>query len=184
MKLCFLSAAAILAAGITTQAQAADLANIDFAGNITTSTCDVSIDGAGTSKEIKLDDITVPSMKAATSTPAQKASFGITVKNCAASVVDGGKVKGQFSTTGNYNSTTQALLNTDLSGDKDAGFRVQDTATNTIIDFKSALPQSEATYSATNGAAFNYTVGYIYSGTGTPTIGSVKANTTFTTTYP
>ena len=50
MKLCFLSAAAILVAGITTQAQAADLANIDFAGNITTSTCDVSIDGAGTSR--------------------------------------------------------------------------------------------------------------------------------------
>ncbi|ENS0171524.1 type 1 fimbrial protein, partial [Citrobacter freundii] len=44
--------------------------------------------------------------------------------------------------------------------------------------------QSEATYDTTNGAVFNYTVGYIYSGSGTPTVGVVKANTTFVTTYP
>lgn len=127
MKFNYLSAAAILVAGITMQAQAADSANIDFAGNITTSTCDVSIDGVSASKEIKLADITVPAMKAATSSPAQKASFEITVKNCAQAPA-GGKVKGQFSTAGGFNSTTQALLNTDASGDKDAGFQVEDTA--------------------------------------------------------
>lgn len=184
MKLRYLSAAAVLVAGVSIQAQAADSANIDFVGNVTDSTCDVTIDGGSASKVITLTDITVPAMKAATSSPAQKASFAISVKNCAASVVAGSKIKGQFSTAGGYNSTTQALLNTDASGDKDAGFQVEDTATNTIIDFQSAAAQSEADYDDTDGAVFNYTVGYLYSGTGTPALGSVKANTTFTTTYP
>lgn len=178
-----LSLAALIAFGITAQAQAADSANINFAGNITASTCDVSVDGAGTSKEITLADITVPSMKDAVSSPAMKTNFQITVKNCATAPA-GGKVLGQFSTNGNFNSTSNALLNTVAAGDKDAGFQVEDTATNTIIDFKSATPQSSADYDDTNGAVFNYTVGYIYSGAGTPTVGQVKANSTFTTTYP
>ena len=179
-----LSAVALLVAGATFQAQAAgsDSANIDFSGNITSSTCDVSIDGISASKEVKLPDITVPAMQAAVSSPAMKTKFQITVKNCATEPA-GGKVKGQFSTTGNYNSTSKALLNA-AAGDKDAGFQVEDTATSTIFDFTSATPQSEATYDTTNGAVFNYTVGYIYSGSGTPTVGVVKANTTFVTTYP
>lgn len=184
MKFNYLSIATILFAGATFQTQAAgsDAANIDFAGNITSSTCDVSIDGISASKEVKLPDITVPLMKAAVSSPAMKTNFQITVKNCATAPT-GGKVKGQFSTTGSYNSTSKSLLNT-AAGDKDAGFQVEDTATSTIIDFKSATPQSEANYDTTNGAIFDYTVGYIYSGSGTPAVGVVKANTTFTTTYP
>jgi major type 1 subunit fimbrin (pilin) len=174
--------AALLIAGAAFQAQAAgsDSANIDFSGNITSSTCDVSIDGISASKEVKLPDITVSAMQAAVSSPAMKTKFQITVKNCATEPA-GGKVKGQFSTTGNYNSTSKALLNA-AAGDKDAGFQVEDTATSTIIDFTSATPQSEAD-DTTNGV-FNYTVGYIYSGSGTPTVGVVKANTTFVTTYP
>lgn len=178
-----LSAVALLVAGATFQAQAAgsDSANIDFTGNITASTCTVSIDGGSASKEVKLPDITAASMQSAVSSAAMKTKFKITVKSC--NPAPTGKVKGQFSTSGNYNSTSKALLNT-AAGDKDAGFQVEDTATSTIIDFTSATPQSEATYDTTNGAEFNYTVGYIYSGSGTPTVGVVKANTTFVTTYP
>jgi major type 1 subunit fimbrin (pilin) len=180
-----LSVAAALVAGVTFQVQAAgsDAANIDFVGNITASTCDVSIDGVSASKEVQLRDVTVPVMQAAVTNPVMKTNFQITVKNCATAPT-GGKVKGQFSTTGNFNSTTNALLNTVAAGDKDAGFQVEDTKTNTVIDFNSATPQSEADYDATNGAVFDYTVGYIYSGSGTPQVGQVKANTTFTTTYP
>lgn len=180
-----LSVTAALVAGVTFQAQAvgSDAANIDFVGNITASTCDVSIDGVSASKEVKLPDITVPLMQTAINNPVMKTNFQITVKNCA-SAPAGGKVKGQFSTTGSFNSTTNALLNTVAAGDKDAGFQVEEPKTNTIIDFKSATPQSEADYDATNGAIFDYTVGYIYSGSGTPQVGQVKANTTFTTTYP
>ena len=103
-----LSAAALLVAGAAFQVQAAgsDSANIDFAGNITSSTCDVSIDGVSASKEVKLPDITVPAMQAAVSSPAMKTKFQITVKNCATEPA-GGKVKGQFSTSGNYNSTSK-----------------------------------------------------------------------------
>lgn len=115
--------AAVLVAGTTFQVQAAgsDSANIDFVGNITASTCDVSIDGVSASKEVQLLDVTVPVMQAAVTNPVMKTNFQITVKNCATAPA-GGKVKGQFSTTGNFNSTTKALLNTVAAGDKDAGF--------------------------------------------------------------
>jgi len=175
--------AALIALGITAQAQAADLANIDFSGLIGASTCEVSIDGSGDSKEIALPEISVSSMKAAVSSPAMKTNFQITVKNCATAPA-GGAVAGTFSTNGSFNSTSKVLLNTVAAGDQDSGFQVEDTSTNTAIDFNSATPQSSAPYDATNGAVFNYTVGYLYTGSGTPTVGQVKANTTFTTTYP
>lgn len=98
-------------------------------------------------------------MQAAISTPAMITPFQITVKNCATPPASG-NVKGQFSTAGYFNSTTNALLNTASGGDKAAGFQVEET--RTVIDFKSATPQSEEPYDTTAGATFNYTVGYLY----------------------
>ncbi|WP_368919344.1 fimbrial protein [Citrobacter sp. RHB21-C01] len=176
-------AAALIAGGFGTQAQAAD-GTIYFEGKLTGTTCDITVDGQASPATVVLPEVSTSLLQTEGQTTADT-GFNIQLANCTG--VTSTSTAAAFLENGStVDTTTFNLLNTDES--------VPDGATNVqlqLVDKLTDLPlqvghtnQTTTTSRidmSSGAASLPYTVRYYAMGATTP--GTVKSQVNFSIDY-
>lgn len=176
-------AAALVSGFFGTQAQAAD-GTIYFEGKLTSTTCDITVDGQASPATVVLPEIATSMLQTAGSTKGDT-GFSIELANCTG-VTSTSTAAAFFENGSTVDSTTFNLLNTD-EGMADGATNVQLQLVDKVTDLPLQVGNSSQISNTTridmsNGSAsLPYTVRYYALGATTP--GTVKSQVNFSIDY-
>ena len=177
-KLLLSASAALLLAGIATQAQAYD-GMITFNGTVSAQTCSIGAAGATNNGTVTLPTVAATSLAAANAT-AGTTQFSIKLTGCSGPAT---QAAAWFESGSNVNPATGRLINTGTAGNVDVALYNLGSVTPIAVGQGSgAIGSSGAAFSLSSGAAtLNYQAKYY--ATGTATAGTVVATVNYTIQY-
>lgn len=178
MKFNALSMAVLAAAAASMNVMAASSGTIDFAGEVTDTTCDVIVDAQGPDALITLPTVPTTALAAAADT-AGMTGFNMALTNCSADV----PVKAFFEYGATVDLTTGLLKNTETT--TPAGnvmLQLFDGTTGDVIMAGNSNQNADGWVNIESGAA-DLPYGVQYYATDASTAGLVKSQVTYTITY-
>ncbi|MFZ5177139.1 fimbrial protein [Enterobacter kobei] len=170
------TAVAILT-GFSLMANAESTGEINFTGNITGSTCNVTVDGG--QNTITLPTVSTSELKTAGQTTGQT-KFVLSLKDCSGD----GTVSGFFQNGATVNSETGRLIQTDAEGAKNISLELLD-GTNGSVIFIGNQNQSETNYFAqiNDGEEIKLPYSIRYYSEGTASSGAVASSLIYNLQY-
>ncbi|HFW6380829.1 fimbrial protein [Klebsiella aerogenes] len=184
-KLYKLTAIAIIGLGSALSAQATSTGTITFNGELTDSTCDVSVNGQGSDANITLPTVSINELTTAGKTTGRTA-FNLQLTDCVPGTSGGqSKVSAFFQTGATVDQSTGRLKNTDTAGATMVDLQLLDASnSDAVINVGSTDQVSDMTYTDINAdgtATLPYAVEYYANGQ--TTAGKVASSVVYNLQY-
>jgi len=157
---------------------AASTGTITFVGEVTDTTCDVSVDGGSSDSTVTLPTVSTSNLASVGDT-AGRVEFDITLTNCSSAAQD---AYAFFEAGENVDSSTGRLINTGTATNVDLQLLDVDNL-YTPINIGNTLQHSDSSATAifNDTARLNYAVEYYANAASTP--GDVSSSVTYTVSY-
>lgn len=169
--------------GMASMASATSTGTITFTGEVTDTTCEVSVNGDGADATVTLPTVPATELKT-TGLTTGRTNFDLQLSNCSVGANGANTVSAYFQTGSTVDTTSGRLKQTDTSGAQNVSLQLRD-GTNSNVIFVGSSTQQSTNYYANIASATSVTLPYSveYYAEDAATAGAVSSSVVYNLQY-